>query len=45
MQVVLDNWRLMADGLRVTLELSAVIIVLSTLFGFFVGVGLLYGPW
>jgi polar amino acid transport system permease protein len=44
MQVVWDNWRLMADGLEVTLKLSAVVIALSSFFGFFVGVGLLYGP-
>lgn len=43
MQVVWDNAHLMMDGLRVTLELSAVIIVLSTLFGLLVGVGLTYG--
>lgn len=43
MQVVWDNAHLMWDGLRVTLELSAVIIALSTLFGMFVGVGLVYG--
>jgi polar amino acid transport system permease protein len=34
----------MADGVEVTLKLSAVIIVLSSIFGFFVGTGLLYGP-
>jgi polar amino acid transport system permease protein len=44
MQVVFDNWRLMAEGLEVTLKLSAAVIALSTLFGFFVGVGLLYAP-
>lgn len=44
MQVVWDNKHLMVDGLMVTLELSAVIIGLSTFFGLFVGVGLTYGP-
>jgi polar amino acid transport system permease protein len=43
MQVVWDNAHLMWEGLKVTLELSAVIIVLSTLFGLLVGVGLSYG--
>ncbi len=45
MQVVIDNAHLMQDGLLLTLKLSAVIIVLSTLLGFFVGVGLTYGNW
>jgi polar amino acid transport system permease protein len=43
MQVVFDNAHLMREGLVLTLELSAVIIVLSTLVGIFVGVGLVYG--
>ncbi|CAN5758281.1 amino acid ABC transporter permease [soil metagenome] len=43
MQVVIDNAHWMQDGLLLTLRLSAVIIVLSTLFGFIVGVGLTYG--
>lgn len=43
MQVVWDNAHLLWDGLKLTLELSAVIIVLSTVFGFLVGVGLTYG--
>jgi len=43
MQVVWDNAHLMWNGLRVTLELSIVIIALSTFFGFLVGVGLTYG--
>src|SRR5680860_85814 len=43
MEVVFDNAHLMQDGLLVTLKLSAVIVILSTLFGFLVGVGLTYG--
>jgi polar amino acid transport system permease protein len=43
MQVVIDNLDLMWIGLKLTLELSVVIIVLSTMFGFFVGVGLTFG--
>ena len=43
MQVVLDNADLMWIGLKLTLKLSIVIIVLSTLVGTFVGIGLVYG--
>jgi polar amino acid transport system permease protein len=43
MQVVWDNAHLMWEGLKLTLELSVVIIALSTLFGLLVGVGLTYG--
>jgi polar amino acid transport system permease protein len=43
MMVVFDNAHLIWRGLRLTLELSATIIVLGTLLGLVVGVGLLYG--
>ncbi|HET7055530.1 MAG TPA: amino acid ABC transporter permease [Thermomicrobiales bacterium] len=43
MRVVIDNADLIWIGLKLTLELSVVIIVLSTLFGTLVGVGLVYG--
>ena len=43
MQVVIDNADLIWTGLKLTLELSVVIIVLGTLFGMLVGIGLLYG--
>lgn len=44
MQVVIDNFPLMLRGLRVTLALAALIIVIGTLLGLLAGVGLLYGP-
>lgn len=43
MQIVWDSRYLIWDGLKLTLQLSAVIIVLGTFFGFLVGVGLTYG--
>ena len=45
MQVVRDNADLIWIGLKLTLELSIVIIALSTLIGAFVGIGLVYGNW
>ncbi len=44
MQVVIDNFGLLARGLRVTLSLSVLIIVIGTLLGLLGGIGLLYGP-
>jgi polar amino acid transport system permease protein len=41
--IIKDNVDLMWRGLRLTLQLSAVIIVAGTLLGMLVGVGLLYG--
>lgn len=43
MQVVWDNADLMWKGLKLTLELSVVIIFLSTILGTLVGIGLTYG--
>lgn len=43
MDVIVDNFDLMSRGLKLTLQLSAVIIVSGTLLGLLVGVGLLYG--
>jgi polar amino acid transport system permease protein len=43
-QVIFDNAHLIWEGLRVTLELSAVVIGLSAVFGLLIGIGLLYGP-
>ena len=45
MQSVIDNFDLLLRGLRVTLELSVVIVVIGSVIGLFGGVGLLYGPW
>jgi polar amino acid transport system permease protein len=44
MQTVVDNFGLILIGLRTTLQLSALIIVLGTIIGLFGGIGLLYGP-
>jgi polar amino acid transport system permease protein len=44
MQVVIDNFGLLARGLRVTLSLSVLIILIGTLLGLLGGIGLLYGP-
>jgi polar amino acid transport system permease protein len=44
MQTVVDNFGLILIGLRTTLELSALIIVLGTIIGLLGGIGLLYGP-
>jgi polar amino acid transport system permease protein len=44
MQTVINNFGLLMIGLRVTLELSALIIVIGTVIGLFGGLGLLYGP-
>lgn len=44
MQTVIDNFGLLMRGLVVTLQLSAVIIVIGTTIGLFGGLGLLYGP-
>jgi polar amino acid transport system permease protein len=44
MKTVIDNFGLLMIGLRVTLELSALIIVFGTVIGLFGGLGLLYGP-
>ena len=45
MQTVIDNFDLLLKGLRITVELAAVTILLGTVIGLFGGVGLLYGPW
>ena len=45
MQVVIDNADLIWIGLKLTLKLSVVIILLATLVGTFVGIGLVYGNW
>ena len=45
MQTVIDNFDLLLKGLRVTVELSAVIVLMGSVLGLFGGVGLLYGPW
>lgn len=44
MQTVIDNFGLLMRGLAVTLQLSALIIVIGTTIGVFGGLGLLYGP-
>jgi polar amino acid transport system permease protein len=44
MQVVIDNFGLLLRGLRITLSLSALIIVFGTLLGLLGGIGSLYGP-
>ena len=44
MQTVIDNFDLLLRGLRVTIELSALIILIGAIVGLFGGVGLLYGP-
>jgi polar amino acid transport system permease protein len=43
-QTVIDNFDLLMKGLRVTVELSVVIILMGSVIGLFGGVGLLYGP-
>jgi polar amino acid transport system permease protein len=43
MQTVWDNRVLLWGGLKYTFKLFAVIVVLGSLFGIFVGIGLLYG--
>ncbi len=43
MQTVVDNFDLLLGGLRVTLQLSVVIVVLGTVIGVLGGLGLLYG--
>ena len=43
MSTVWDNKHLLWDGLQLTLQLTAVILVLGTVLGVLVGIGLLYG--
>lgn len=43
MDAVWDNADLMWNGLKLTLQLSAVVIALASAFGLLVGIGLLYG--
>lgn len=43
MQVVIDNAHLLEDGLILTIQLTVVVLILGTLFGTLVGVGLQYG--
>jgi polar amino acid transport system permease protein len=43
-QTVIDNFDLLLKGLRVTVQLSALIILIGSILGLFSGVGLLYGP-
>ena len=43
MNVVFDNAHLLRNGLRLTLELSALVILVGSLFGTLVGIGLVYG--
>jgi len=44
LRTIADNLDLLAGGLGVTLLLSALIIVIGTVLGVLIGVGLLYGP-
>ncbi len=43
MRIVYDNRELIWKGLKLTLELSAVVLVLSSIVGLMVGIGLLFG--
>ncbi len=43
-ELVLNNAHLVGRGLLVTLESSALVIVIATFFGLIGGIGLLYGP-
>jgi polar amino acid transport system permease protein len=43
-QTVIDNFDLLMKGLRVTVQLSALVILMGSVIGLFGGVGLLYGP-
>ena len=44
MQTVIDNFDLLLKGLRVTVELAAVVILIGSILGLLGGVGFLYGP-
>ncbi len=44
MQTVIDNFDLLLKGLRVTIALAALVILLGSLIGLVGGVGLLFGP-
>lgn len=44
LRTIADNLDLLAGGLGITLLLSALIIVIGTVLGVLIGVGLLYGP-
>lgn len=43
MQAILDNWPLLIDGLKVTIQLSIQVIILGTIIGLIGGICLLYG--
>jgi polar amino acid transport system permease protein len=43
-RTVIDNFDLLLRGLRVTLELSGLIIAFGSILGLFGGIGLLFGP-
>jgi len=43
-QTVIDNFDLLLKGLRVTVELAAVVILIGSILGLLGGVGFLYGP-
>src|SRR5688572_10225594 len=44
MQTVIDELPLLLQGVVVTLQISALVIVAGSLIGMFCGLGLLYGP-
>jgi polar amino acid transport system permease protein len=44
MQTVIDEFPLLLDGVAVTLQISALVILAGTIVGIFGGLGLLYGP-
>ena len=44
MQTVIDNFDLLMRGLRVTVQLSAVFVLIGSVVGLLGGIGLLYGP-
>jgi len=43
-KLVLDNWEQLWEGLKVTLALSAIVIVIGTVVGIIAGLILLYAP-
>jgi polar amino acid transport system permease protein len=45
METIINNWPLIMKGLAVTLQVSALVLLIGTVIGVFGGLSLLYGAW
>jgi polar amino acid transport system permease protein len=45
METIINNWPLIMNGLAVTLQVSALVLLIGTVIGVFGGLSLLYGVW